>query len=497
MDSAQKTTTLVSNQSFATYFHENDPGYRGPVGVGNDYGELNEILPDGVFTPGTAISYYYAPFWTSSPQIQGHYPLGGTWEFQILPTMTLVQGSDWDVEWPSVLYIDGFNRGSEVFITPVLQQLGLVYDKFDATDRGSNYDAPLKRSFKSGSWGNNGCTTQQFLGYRMVIYNTGTFDAGSIPAEDFVLFDEWLDATDCPEAGAVRRGLILNGDNMPAIMDDPDLGVAADLMNLKLGASYVAESYRDYNNDDYDCVGLLQSGSSVFQPVSPGAAAYGNACPTIYTYNILGTHSVSGPASVGNMLFKSYNPGATNPTVEFAQVVRDMSNQATTNWKSAVDGYSFHHLSEYAGAGNECATDSARIVDGSANVMGPELVWMSNVNDPFVLWQYPCEDAAVGEDTDGHLAGAVNYLYQSRPNPFRSSATIRFNLAQAGHVDLTVYDVTGRTVKTLVNGDLKAGENSIVWDGTDNTGNRVSGGIFWTQMSTNGFSSSKKMVVLR
>jgi flagellar hook assembly protein FlgD len=64
-------------------------------------------------------------------------------------------------------------------------------------------------------------------------------------------------------------------------------------------------------------------------------------------------------------------------------------------------------------------------------------------------------------------------------------------------VDLTVYDVTGRTVKTLVNGDLKAGENSIVWDGTDNSANRVSGGIFWTQMSTNGFTSSKKMVVLR
>ena len=149
------------------------------------------------------------------------------------------------------------------------------------------------------------------------------------------------------------------------------------------------------------------------------------------------------------------------------------------------------------GAGNECSTDSARIVDGSANVLGPELQWIADVNDPFVLWQYPCEDAAVGEDTDGHLAGAVNYLYQSRPNPFRSSATIRFNLAQAGHVDMTIYDVTGRTVKTLVNGDLKAGENSIVWDGTDNSGSRVSGGIFWTQMSTNGFTSSKKMVVLR
>ena len=112
----------------------------------------------------------------------------------------------------------------------------------------------------------------------------------------------------------------------------------------------MADSYRDYNNDDYNCVGLLQSGASVFQPYAPGAAAYGNACPSIYNYNVLGTHATGGTASVGNMLYKSYNPGATNPTVEFAQIVRDMSNQPTTNWKSVVDAFSFHHLSEYAGS---------------------------------------------------------------------------------------------------------------------------------------------------
>ena len=123
MDSAQANATLVSNQAFSTYFHENDPGYRGPIGVGNDYGELNEILPDGVFTPGTAISYYYAPYWTITPQIKGHYP-AIDWEFQILPTMTLVQGSDWDVEWPSVLYVDAFNRGAEIFVLPLLAANG-------------------------------------------------------------------------------------------------------------------------------------------------------------------------------------------------------------------------------------------------------------------------------------------------------------------------------------------------------------------------------------
>jgi flagellar hook assembly protein FlgD len=86
----------------------------------------------------------------------------------------------------------------------------------------------------------------------------------------------------------------------------------------------------------------------------------------------------------------------------------------------------------------------------------------------------------------------------SRPNPFTTSATIRFNLASAGAVDLVVYDVNGRLVKTLLSGTATAGENTVVWDGTDNANNRVEGGIFWMQMTTHdGYQSGKKMLVLR
>jgi hypothetical protein len=496
MDSAQQSQQLVSNQAFSTYFHEDDPGFRGSPPY--DYNEINEILPDGVFTPGTTIRYYYAPYWIDTPQIKGFYGLlPGGWEYQILPQMRPATRDEWDVEWPSVLYVDAFNNGSEVFIIPTLQQLGLEFDKYDALDRFSNYDAPMKRSFKGGTWGNNGCTTQQLLGYRLVLYNTGNFGVEAVPPEDFELFDEWLDATDCPDAASVRRGLILDGNGIGPMMDDPAYGLAADFMNQKLGATTVATVYRDYNEDEYDCLGLLASGSAVFTPTAPGASLYGNGCPGIREYAVLDVHATSGTPSVGNLLFKSYNPDAVNQTVPFAQIVRDMSNQASTNWKSVVDGFSFHQLSEYIAAGNECLADSIRIVDGAANVMGPMLQWITDVNDPFIYWQYPCEDSAIDEDTDGHLAGKVNYLYASRPNPFRNSATIRFQLANAGHVELSIYDVTGRLVRTLVDGDLKAGENSLVWDGTDNASNRVSGGVFWMQMSTNGFTSSKKMVVLR
>ena len=494
MDSAQNSAGTVTNQAFVTYFHEDDPGFIGT----EDYNEINEALPDMAFTPGTTVRYYFAPYWTDTPGNPGFYGPDDGWEFQVLPMMRLVEGSDWDVEWPSVLYIDAYNRGSETYIEPTLEQLGLEWDKFDALDKGSNYDCPIKRQFLNGEWGNNGMTVQQLLGYRLVILNTGVFGIDSMEPVTWSLFDAWLDATDCPEAGAVRRGLVLNGDEIVALVDDAITG-DPDFLNLKLGTDLVDPSYRDYNADQFDCIGLQETAANEFAPAAPGVSPWGNDCPSIFDYNVLGTFATGDVEPVGNLMWVAldYPTQGTDPTVNYAQIVRDMSDQPTTNWKTVVDGFSFHHLSEYGGVGDECSNDSARIVDGAANLLGPELEWISDVADPFVLWQYPCEDAGIEEETDGHLAGPVNFLYQSRPNPFRNSATIRFNMANAGDVHLAVFDVTGRLVRTLHDGELTAGEHSLVWDGADNNGSRVSGGIFWVQMSREGWTSSKKMIALR
>ena len=123
--------------------------------------------------------------------------------------------------------------------------------------------------------------------------------------------------------------------------------------------------------------------------------------------------------------------------------------------------------------------------------------WIAGGGYPFVKWNYPCFNTGADPD-ESHLSGPVNYLYQSRPNPFSSRATVRFSLASAGEVSLMVVDVAGRRVKTLMQGAAPAGENTVVWDGTDSQGKPVGGGIFWVQLTTrDGFSSGKKMLVLR
>ena len=143
-----------------------------------------------------------------------------------------------------------------------------------------------------------------------------------------------------------------------------------------------------------------------------------------------------------------------------------------------------------------CSDDTLAVVGGCADLLGPQLLWIASGGAAFEPWHYPCEDVAVDETPDTHLSGPIDFLYQSRPNPFRGTATIRFNLAGETPVDIAIYDVSGRMVKTLMDGVGDQGENTVVWDGTDNGGNRVGSGIFWVKMSTPSYESTKQMVVM-
>ena len=72
------------------------------------------------------------------------------------------------------------------------------------------------------------------------------------------------------------------------------------------------------------------------------------------------------------------------------------------------------------------------------------------------------------------------------------------DLAHDAEVTLQIFDVTGKLVRTLVNGPQLADHYTVEWDGTTDAGTAVSSGVFWVRMSTaRGFRASTKMVVLK
>ncbi len=88
-------------------------------------------------------------------------------------------------------------------------------------------------------------------------------------------------------------------------------------------------------------------------------------------------------------------------------------------------------------------------------------------------------------------------LEQNHPNPFNPETTIRYSLAQAGEVRLVIYDLLGRSVRTLVNKQQQPGFYNITWDGRNEAGKSVAGGLYVYRLTAGDFVATKKMVLLK
>ncbi len=95
------------------------------------------------------------------------------------------------------------------------------------------------------------------------------------------------------------------------------------------------------------------------------------------------------------------------------------------------------------------------------------------------------------------LAHARHELHQNHPNPFNPSTLISFELARRDDVTLSVFDVRGAHVRSLVRETRAAGIHNIAWDGRDDAGRRVASGVYLYRLSSPGFNQTRKLVVIK
>jgi hypothetical protein len=88
-------------------------------------------------------------------------------------------------------------------------------------------------------------------------------------------------------------------------------------------------------------------------------------------------------------------------------------------------------------------------------------------------------------------------LHPAAPNPFRGQTVVRYDLPRPGRVSLRIYDVSGRLISTLVDGHVDPGYQSVIWDGRDTEGNRVSAGVYFSTLATEEDVIRRKLVLLR
>jgi hypothetical protein len=92
----------------------------------------------------------------------------------------------------------------------------------------------------------------------------------------------------------------------------------------------------------------------------------------------------------------------------------------------------------------------------------------------------------------------VSYvLHPSQPNPFNPSTQIRYELPQGDRVRLSIYDVTGRELRVLVDEVKEAGTHTASWDGTDRNGQALASGVYFYRLEAGDFSRTHRMTLLK
>ncbi|MBH31587.1 MAG: hypothetical protein CMG71_06310 [Candidatus Marinimicrobia bacterium] len=88
-------------------------------------------------------------------------------------------------------------------------------------------------------------------------------------------------------------------------------------------------------------------------------------------------------------------------------------------------------------------------------------------------------------------------LRQNFPNPFNSVTLIGYDLPKRSHVEITVYDLMGRSIRKLVDGEQAPGLHSVIWNGRDESGRPLGSGTFLLRMKSSSFTAVRKMLLLK
>lgn len=190
----------------------------------------------------------------------------------------------------------------------------------------------------------------------------------------------------------------------------------------------------------------VQGGAALVQNLSYGEGSAGvNLAPALYTFDV--TQSATG------------------------QLINSFTVDLSTN------------------AGEAVTVIASGFLDPAANQNGP----------PLSLDTYDTGQPVVGIDDTVPPASLIRSfrLEQNYPNLFNPGTNIAFTVSHASRITLRVYDILGRLVKTLVDGQKAAGSYTVKWTGTNNAGVLVASGVYLYRLQAEDFVQTRKMVLLR
>ncbi|OQY30306.1 MAG: hypothetical protein B6244_00145 [Candidatus Cloacimonetes bacterium 4572_55] len=164
----------------------------------------------------------------------------------------------------------------------------------------------------------------------------------------------------------------------------------------------------------------------------------------------------------------------------------------TPGYSDHSDGWQFARfdLSDFAGQ-----SAMFRFWFGGAEDQS-DLGWF--IDHVTVQGQNDIPSVSIEEDGQVVVSPAQYRLFQNHPNPFNPTTVIRFSIPESNTVAVTIYDATGRLVKTLIEDKMyPAGTHSLQWNGTGQNNESVVSGVYFYRLEAGNFAQAKRMTLLK
>jgi hypothetical protein len=281
-----------------------------------------------------------------------------------------------------------------------------------------------------------------------------------------------FDPVDCRYTGASWMGID------PVGVDDMAGGMATDFGAYEPGVGVAIDMNQGTPNDIFMAYSLcsltgLSMGCNNLTPIfCRGKNVY---------FQVSTSNSTGGPINV-TMTFTAYagydcQPGSELRVIPKAKTIPDGSDTKNYFFKvpnAAGPGpYSVKISFSYGGDTYECCMNFTCIQCQP---------WRAGDNTEWI-WE---------EVSRPEVVPTTTTLAQNYPNPFNAETSIGYTVAEAGNVNLSVYDISGRLVETLVDGYQSAGEHLASWNASS-----VSSGVYFYKLSTSSYSATKMMNLLK
>ncbi|HXJ63796.1 MAG TPA: FlgD immunoglobulin-like domain containing protein, partial [Actinomycetota bacterium] len=296
--------------------------------------------------------------------------------------------------------------------------------------------------------------------YRMVSILSGDLNSGILgpfvnrSQNDISLLNDFLTA-----AGGLAqpRGIFVQGDGFGQSEKatggiDP---AHTQFLTDKLGIVFRNQSYQSISGNVSDCADVLTTTA-----LTPLNDVYGVVSTCSFSNDVFNRNPAL-PESQEGAFYE--NAGLNGPYV--SDVVK--TAVPLRNWVAVTSGYEIEHLmSRY------CDTDGGR------------LAWYYYMLNKVFSAICPNATSGMALDTPPSQRPIPEFFKIGNSVMRQGESTVRLGIAHAGRVQVNVYDVAGRKVRTLADRVFPAGEAKLVWDGTDDAGEKVGRGVYFVRSST-------------